>query len=402
MNISPNVKIVLSTLLFLFYTPHSLAELKAGKTMIATGKVEALSTDNQEKRPLKRRSTVFTNDIVTTGAASKTQLRMIDGSIIALKENTELIISQYKFNSGDEKNSAVLDLVKGGLRSITGAIKADSGQYQLKTPVGSIGIRGTHYQVEVINAMVWFAVWDGAIDVLINIGGQTGETLSLGKGESFSYASIDNSGVITSYVEPPEIFNKGMSTKITEISKFLNTDNAITPAIGNIPLTRLEINTALIITALEQNSTEFVRYDELNSLEPENIYELVAAKQGVIEYANAAVTSTYSLSNFSAGMTIDFESGRIFNGQLSFNDDRDADLWNAAFSGNMNITDENVFLDVDITFASHGNNLVEGNITAGFVDFLGLDAVSGTFELYEENDRASDRLSVDGSFQVKP
>ena len=140
----------MSTVLFSFYIPYSLANIVAGKTMIATGNVKAISIDNEEKRRLKRRSSVFTNDVVVTGTASKTQLRMSDGSMIALKENTELIISQYNFNSGAEKNSAVLDLVKGGLRSITGAIKADNGQYQLKTPVGSIGIRGTHYEIEIV------------------------------------------------------------------------------------------------------------------------------------------------------------------------------------------------------------------------------------------------------------
>lgn len=408
MNMSNYFKIFLSILLFSFYTPHSLAKIVAGKTMIATGDVKAISVDNEEKRRLKRRSSVFTNDVVTTGPASKTQLRMRDGSMIALKENTELIISQYKFNSGDEKNSAVLDLVKGGLRSITGAIKADNGQYQLKTPVGSIGIRGTHYQVELLNGLLWIAVWDGAIDVTLNIGSQAGSILSLGTAENYSYASIDKNGVITSFVEPPEIFNSGMSSNAIAAEKSLYTNNAIAATVGNIQLTRLELNAALIITALDQNNTEFISYDEVNSLEPQNIYELVAAKQGFIEYSDAAVTSDYNLSNFSAGMTIDFDTGRISNGVLSFNDDRSPEQWNAVFNGNMNINNEKVLLEVGITFASHGNSLAEGNISAGFIDALGLGGVSGSFELHEQHDTVNanganlDTAIVDGAYLIKP
>lgn len=398
MNSSHYFKIYLSTLLFLLYAPATLAEIKAGKTMIASGEVVAVSAENKEQRPLKRRSAVFANDIVSTGPASKTQMRMIDGSMIALKENTELIISQYKFNSGDQDNSAVLDLVKGGLRSITGAIKADNGQHKLKTPVGSIGIRGTHYQVEVLDGTVWLAVWDGAIDITIDIGQQAGSVLSLGTAENYSYASIDSNGIITSYTEPPEIFKQGLSSNRKVINQSSNTINSIAAIIENAQPTSSALYTALVIPSLEQNLTDLVNYDELNSLEPKSIYELVTAKQGAITYSNAAVTSDYNLSNFSAAMTIDFDTGRISNGQLSFNDDRSADLWNAVFNGNMYIKNENVFLEVGITFASHGNNLADGNISAGFLDFLGLGGVAGSFELYEQ----IGTIQVDGSYLIIP
>lgn len=185
----------------------ALALSPAGKTMIARGDVKAFE-DAAEQRKLKRRAPIFDVDTVTTAGQSKAQFRMNDGTLLALKENTTLLISEYKYNEADSNNSAVLELVEGGLRSVTGAIKANDGTYELKTPVGSIGIRGTHYEVEIIEGDVFLAVWDGAIDV--NVGGSN-DSVSLGEGEDFSFATISEDGEVTELLEPPENFSEGHS-----------------------------------------------------------------------------------------------------------------------------------------------------------------------------------------------
>lgn len=317
--------------------------------------------------------------------------------MIAMKENSELVIAEYNFGSENGKDSVVLDLVQGGLRSITGAIKAEKGDYKLKTPIGSIGIRGTHYEVQISNETVWIAVWDGAIDVELTLGLKSGTILSLGVGENYSYVSIDKNGVITSYIEPPKIFEQGMSSKATDVADLSTVNDSYTVSIEEKKPLSNDIETESIITYLDNENTEFIKNDQLNSLEPHNIYELVSAKQGFIEYSEATISSDYNLTNFSAGMVIDFDSGLISNGHLSFDDDRSTAPWNAVFNGNMHITNEDVILEVDITFASHGNNLADGDISAQFIDLLGLDAVSGGFELFDE----TSGTEVDGSYLIK-
>ncbi|MBA6391507.1 FecR domain-containing protein [Colwellia sp. BRX10-3] len=389
-------KSILATLFCCLLTSHSYAVETAGKTMITKGTVNAISNEQEEIRPLKRRSAVFVNDVVTTGPSSKTQLRMTDGSMIAMKENSQLIIAEYKFGIDNDKDSVVLDLVQGGLRSITGAIKADQGDYKLKTPIGSIGIRGTHYEVQIVNDTVWFAVWDGAIDVELAIGINAGSTLSLGFGENYSYASVGQNGTVTHFIEPPKIFKQGLSSKTQESNELSYDEN--TSYIASIEEKKsLNIETETIITSLEKDNTEFIVYDQFNVLEPQNIADLVAARKGVLEYSDAAFTSSYNLSNFSAGMAIDFDSGEISNGHLSFNDDRSTDLWNAVFNGNMYIRNDNVFMEVGITFASHGNNIAYGNISTSFINFMGLDAVSGGFELFDR----TTGIAVDGAYLIR-
>ena len=180
----PDVKTPLATLigalcLSTLPTIATAANEVAGKTIIARGNVHATETATATDRKLKRRSPIFDVDIVKTDVKSKAQLRMVDGGMISLKENSELVIAKYDYNAKEQKGSVAMELIKGGLRSVTGAIKAEKGNYQLTTPVGSIGIRGTHYEIEIVGGLLFIAVWDGAIDVSVEIGGQE-QNVSLG------------------------------------------------------------------------------------------------------------------------------------------------------------------------------------------------------------------------------
>ena len=199
------------------------------------------------------------------------------------------------------------------------------------------------------------------------------------------------------YVEPPKVFEQGLSSTSVASEDASFDDKSILHSNYTRKKTIEHRVSSTIIDTLEQENTEFIVNDQFNVLEPQNIYELVAARKGVLEYSDATFTSEYNLTNFSAGMAIDFDTGEISDGYLSFNDDRDTDLWNAVFNGNLYITDNDVFMEVGITFASHGNNIAYGNISTNFIDFMGLNAISGGFELF---DRATGR-EVGGAYLIR-
>ena len=123
---------------------------EAGTVTFATGDVAA---ERQPPAPLIKGDTVLADDAVVTGDASRAQLLMIDGAKIAIRPNSRLQIEEYvhaeatpgaAISSSDDKS--VMSLVKGGLRSITGAIGKDNPQnYEVRTAVGVLGIRGTDY-----------------------------------------------------------------------------------------------------------------------------------------------------------------------------------------------------------------------------------------------------------------
>lgn len=199
-----------SPLALIIAATNSYAVTTAGKTMIAKGNVAAFDTQS-ESRKLRRRSPIYDVDTVTTQEKSKAQFRMNDGTLVAVKANSKVLISEYRYVPGAENNSAVLELVEGGLRSVTGAIKANNGDYKLKTPVGSIGIRGTHFEIELVDGDLFLAVWDGAIDLTVDTGTGTDSTVSFGEGEDFSFGVVTDEGEVTQLLEAPENFDQGHS-----------------------------------------------------------------------------------------------------------------------------------------------------------------------------------------------
>jgi hypothetical protein len=396
MNFSTKIKLLGSLLPLLMNTSESYASDEAGKTLSVTNRAWVKSLGG-EARPLKKNVEIFSKEYLYTTSVSQIQLLMNDGGNISLKENSALFIEDYQLKDEDGKGSVVLKLEEGNLRFNSGNIKEDGGSIQLKTHIADLENLGTHYEVQLTGSELYIAVWGGIVNVSVKVG-TSGQELSLGEGEGFSFAKIDQAGVVFELLEPPQIFNSGHSsdpqddpggatdekTAEDESEQVANAGD-IDSKITDTPDTQVFED---IIHDLQPLS------DFLQSQGAPSIYDLVAAREGSITYSDAT-TSNENLSDFFLGMEINFDSGEISNGQLSFNDDQNNGKWNAVFNGNMNITQDNVFLEVDITSASHGNNIADGDISAQFEDSLGLNSVIGEFELHDGE------ASVSGSYQVK-
>jgi hypothetical protein len=121
----------------------------AGKVLLAVGDVTAVR--GSEKIRLAAGATVITGDSVVTGAESYAQIRFSDDALVALKPDTEFRIERFNFDGKqDGSEVAIFRLVRGGFRTLTGQIgKLNRDQYQLLTTQATIGIRGTHYQVQI-------------------------------------------------------------------------------------------------------------------------------------------------------------------------------------------------------------------------------------------------------------
>ncbi|HWT71715.1 MAG TPA: FecR domain-containing protein [Oxalicibacterium sp.] len=158
---------------------HAFAASLAGKLDFAFGKVSATGADGAA-RPLVKGSEVFSGDTVTTGDG-RVQIRFTDGAYMALQPNTVFKVDQYAFNGkqdGTEKGS--FSLVKGSLRTITGAIgHVNKQNYEVRTPTATIGIRGTAYSASQSDDGLTVTVERGAVAV----SNQSG-SITLGSGQS--------------------------------------------------------------------------------------------------------------------------------------------------------------------------------------------------------------------------
>src|SRR6188472_2504872 len=100
---------------------HAANVTDVGRVLVAAGDTVAIR--GSQAVPLKLGSTIQDGDALRTGQNSNLQVRFIDDSVISMKESSELRIDNFKFNGkADGSERAHFTLLKGGLRSMTGAI----------------------------------------------------------------------------------------------------------------------------------------------------------------------------------------------------------------------------------------------------------------------------------------
>lgn len=117
-----------------------------GQVVWVRGEVQAVSATNVS-RTLQRRSPVYQQDTITTSDTSSGEIVFTDNSVVSLRSGTVFKIDQYKYNPANSSDSKyVASVAKGGFRTITGLIsKQKPENYQVNTPVATIGVRGTDY-----------------------------------------------------------------------------------------------------------------------------------------------------------------------------------------------------------------------------------------------------------------
>jgi FecR protein len=140
---------VSALLISAFFAASAAAQSQepAGRILWSFGQVERLGPDGVASA-LAKGDPVFEGDVIRSGAGSHAQLVMSDEALIAVRAGSSVKLTQYRY-AGREDGSerAVIELLKGGLRSVTGAIgRSNKDSYQLKNDTHVIGIRGTDHE----------------------------------------------------------------------------------------------------------------------------------------------------------------------------------------------------------------------------------------------------------------
>ena len=94
-------------------------------------------------------SSIYEGDVLETAANSIAVLAFRDEGRITLQADSRFQIERYRFEpDAPEQGSAFMRLVRGGLRAVTGLLaRARPEGYQMRTPVATIGIRGTGFDL---------------------------------------------------------------------------------------------------------------------------------------------------------------------------------------------------------------------------------------------------------------
>jgi hypothetical protein len=135
----------------------------AATTQAVSGQV-SMAPAKGEYEPLAFGQRVESGATIKTGGDGRVVLRFDDGQMISVTESSLFVVNEYKFNAHKPKESTFFaSLVKGGVRAVTGAIgEANKSNVMIKTPVATVGIRGTDFQLFMENQL-FINVISGAI-----------------------------------------------------------------------------------------------------------------------------------------------------------------------------------------------------------------------------------------------
>jgi hypothetical protein len=97
-------------------------------------------------RNLASSDPVYRDERISADGASRAEIELIDGSKIIVGENSVIDLDRFVLGKGTVK-SATINVAKGAFRFISG--DAPKGAIKIKTPVSTIGIRGTAFDVYV-------------------------------------------------------------------------------------------------------------------------------------------------------------------------------------------------------------------------------------------------------------
>jgi len=113
----------------------------------------------------------------------------------------------------DPSTGLILDTIRASAqRNDAGVALSIPPGWRFMDSEGNIitGKKASRYEIELISGDIFIAVWDGAIDLTIPTHGSS--QVSLGEGEDFSFGIVDESGDVTTLLEPPSNFNQGNSS----------------------------------------------------------------------------------------------------------------------------------------------------------------------------------------------
>ena len=124
------------------------AEVIAGSVKTVQGSVNVRR--GNQTIPAREGMHLLVNDILQTTADGRVGAILQDGTRIGLGPDTELRIDTFLYEPADQKFGLLLRLARGVLAYVSGKIaRLSPGAVRVETPVGVIGLRGTHMAITI-------------------------------------------------------------------------------------------------------------------------------------------------------------------------------------------------------------------------------------------------------------
>lgn len=130
-------------------------------------------------RALRTGDRIFQNENIETGVDSRSQLLFRDETVLNVGPESRVTLDRFVFDPARGASGAAVSMTRGALRFISGNMPSQA--YEIRTPAGSIGVRGTIVDVIVYeNGEVVLQLIEGSV-VFIDRSGATVPLTSPGR-----------------------------------------------------------------------------------------------------------------------------------------------------------------------------------------------------------------------------
>ncbi len=158
-------KIALAAALSAVVVPAIAISQDVGITAVVRNDVRVTSPANPVLHRAKVRERIAIGNDIVTGKSSMTQLLLLDKTSFTVGANARVRIDRFVFDPASDASSVSASVAKGAFRFMSGrALKKGREGSSIKTPVASIGIRGTIVEGVVGEDAIDIARREGVID----------------------------------------------------------------------------------------------------------------------------------------------------------------------------------------------------------------------------------------------
>lgn len=135
-------------LLFAFSLPAMADSAVIGYVKTVKGDAMVVSGGQQAKAEVGM--PVVAGSKLKTGASGSMGVTFKDNTVMSIGPNTDLTVDEYVYAPSKGKLKLGATMAKGTLAYLSGAIaKMKPDAVEVKTPTGTIGVRGTHFVLKV-------------------------------------------------------------------------------------------------------------------------------------------------------------------------------------------------------------------------------------------------------------
>jgi hypothetical protein len=132
------IPVIPLAILFVVQATASYGQEAIGKATSVRPQAEGIHSGST--RTLSGGSDVYSKETVRTGETGQANLQFHDNSNLSVGPKSNVHLDKYVYDPNKSAGTIAVQATRGSLRFVTGS--QGSGSYQIKTPYGTLGVRG--------------------------------------------------------------------------------------------------------------------------------------------------------------------------------------------------------------------------------------------------------------------